>query len=139
MIFRSNSPEATAEFASDFAAKLKPGAIVFLRGEMGSGKTAFVQSVLKALGCKDTVTSPTFTLCCEYVFENKKALHYDLYRLSSYDDLFSIGFFDNEADYIFVEWPQCAMEHSDDNYILMDFQYGDNESERIISYDDTRL
>lgn len=96
--------------ASAFANALKPPMVVLLKGDLGSGKTTFVKSLVKHLGCDDLVTSPTFTLLNTY---NGKfpIYHFDMYRLSSAEEGRNIGFeeyFDkSHLDGVcLVEWPE---------------------------------
>lgn len=100
----------TKALASAFAKALKPPMVVLLRGDLGSGKTTFVKEIVKALGCDDLVTSPTFTLLNTY---NGKfpIYHFDMYRLSSAEEARNIGFeeyFDKASldGVCFVEWPE---------------------------------
>jgi len=77
----------TAAFASGIAAQLKSGHCVLLYGELGSGKTTFTQQVGKALGIREPIASPTFTIAAEYAIPRPpnltRLLHLDLYRLTS--------------------------------------------------------
>lgn len=102
--------QQTKEIAIAFAKVLKPSMVVLLNGDLGSGKTTFVKEVVAALGCKDLVTSPTFTLLNTY---NAKfpIYHFDMYRLSSAEEAMNVGFeeyFDkNRLDGVcFVEWSE---------------------------------
>ncbi len=100
----------TKDFAKAFAVALKPGMIVLLSGDMGSGKTTFVKEVSKALGAKEEVTSPTFSLL--NIYQAKFPIyHFDMYRLSSAEEATSLGFeefFDPESldGVCFVEWAE---------------------------------
>lgn len=100
----------TQELALAFSKVLKPSMVILLNGDLGSGKTTFVKGVVSALGCKDLVTSSTFTLLNTY---NAKfpIYHFDMYRLSSAEEAMNVGFeeyFDkNTLDGVcFVEWPE---------------------------------
>lgn len=86
----SDSPARTKKLGKDFSNKLKPGDIVCLNGELGSGKTTFVQGLAEGFGIKDFVRSPSFTIINEYKSKNIKLYHIDLYRLGS-NDIDSIG------------------------------------------------
>ncbi len=79
-ILNSSSPQDTIGIAKEFAKMLMPGDVVYLYGELGSGKTVFVKGVCAALGVKDDVTSPSFVIATEYAGSLKIA-HIDLYRL----------------------------------------------------------
>ena len=98
MKYITRTPEETSNLGKEFASRLTKGDTVCLDGEMGAGKTVFVQGCARALGYNDAVTSPTFTLCNEYITDSLKVLHYDLYRIMDEDDLFSVGFYDNDGD-----------------------------------------
>lgn len=108
-MIRSLADEAkTLEFGRQLYQAVKPGMIVFLHGNLGAGKTTLVRGHLRAAGFQGPVKSPTFTVVEEYRLENITVYHFDLYRLSSPDELEWLGIRDYlRADSIwFVEWPQ---------------------------------
>ena len=111
----------------------KSGSIVCFSGEMGSGKTVFIQGALKGMGYDGDVTSPTFALMNVYE-ANIKVLHYDLYRLNGYDDLYSIGLFDDigKDNCTFIEWSENADGFLPDGCIFITIEYGGKENERKI-------
>ncbi|HEX5002492.1 MAG TPA: tRNA (adenosine(37)-N6)-threonylcarbamoyltransferase complex ATPase subunit type 1 TsaE [Bacteroidia bacterium] len=85
--------------------------IFTLEGPMGSGKTTLVQAFCKALGCNDTVASPTFTLVNEYRSNKGEPLyHFDFYRINSPAEVFDMGFEEYlySGNYCFIEWPSIA-------------------------------
>jgi tRNA threonylcarbamoyladenosine biosynthesis protein TsaE len=85
--------------------------IILLNGDLGSGKTTFVKSFVTRFGIDESkVSSPTFTIAKIYENERVKILHMDLYRLSSEEELYYIGFEDmkNDSDIILIEWPKLA-------------------------------
>ncbi|HWT92943.1 MAG TPA: tRNA (adenosine(37)-N6)-threonylcarbamoyltransferase complex ATPase subunit type 1 TsaE [Solirubrobacteraceae bacterium] len=106
----STSPEQTAALAADVAARLRPGDVVLLRGEMGAGKTTFVRGAARALGYDGAVTSPTFTIGRRYETGRVPIAHVDLHRLASLDeeepDL--LDDYVNDEHVAFVEWPEIA-------------------------------
>ena len=105
-----HSVEETWALAREVAAKLRPGMVVALQGDLGAGKTTFMQGIGGALGVSRPVTSPTFTLSVEYPTLRFKLVHMDLYRLSGPDDLLTIGYpeyLENGA-VVAVEWPERA-------------------------------
>lgn len=81
--FISNSAAATEKFGQQFAADVVPGDILALTGELGSGKTQFVKGLARALGSRDTVTSPTFTLVHEYADGRMPVYHFDFFRVEN--------------------------------------------------------
>ena len=102
------SPEETAALAAGLAARLEPGDVVAVSGELGAGKTTFVRGAARALGVTDPVSSPTFTLGHRYAARTPVA-HLDLYRLAGlspeeWGDL--EPYFDGAV--VFVEWPEHA-------------------------------
>jgi len=106
-----HSVEETWEVAAQLASELKPGCVIALSGELGAGKTTFMQGLGFALGVQRPVTSPTFTLCVEYLTPRFKLVHMDLYRLSgSEDDLLAIGFAEHleSGAVVAIEWPERA-------------------------------
>lgn len=99
-----NLSKITAQFIQTY-----PQAVIYLRGDLGAGKTTFVQEWLKNSGYQDIINSPTYQLINEYVLPNQKiAIHADLYRLSSADELLylDVDEWQNRADWIFIEWPE---------------------------------
>ena len=89
--FNSNSEEETIEFAKKYASTLKENKIILLCGDLGSGKTKFVQGILRYFNLEDEISSPTFTIVNEYKNENISIYHFDLYRLEDIDEFFAIG------------------------------------------------
>lgn len=104
------SVEETWRAAAEVAAALRPGMVIALHGDLGAGKTTFVQGLGFALGLHRPVTSPTFTLSTEYPTRRFKFVHMDLYRLSGPDDLLTIGFpeYLETGAVVAVEWPERA-------------------------------
>ena len=91
MEFITHSPEQTEAVGAALAKILLPGDIVAYRGDLGAGKTAFTRGLAQGLGCKEPVTSPTYTIVNEYLSGRIPLFHFDMYRLHSSDDLWGIG------------------------------------------------
>lgn len=107
--FEVGSVEETWALAREFAKTLSPGDVVCLEGDLGAGKTTFVQGLASALGVKGRVTSPTFCIVQEH--EGPVLLvHMDLYRLHGEDDVLAVGWEDYLARgaVLAVEWPERA-------------------------------
>ncbi|WP_223787539.1 tRNA (adenosine(37)-N6)-threonylcarbamoyltransferase complex ATPase subunit type 1 TsaE [Marinicella meishanensis] len=94
-------------FAKRFAGMVQAGDLVFLRGDLGAGKTTFTQMLLKAAGVTDPVKSPTYTLYETYVTTDLAFVHMDLYRLSDPEELYFLGLEDlvDGRHILLVEWP----------------------------------
>ena len=105
--FVTNSVEETEALGAKFASQLKQGGVVALYGDLGMGKTAFVRGMAAGLGLKAEVSSPTFTLVHEYGGK-PPLVHFDMYRVSGWDDLYSTGFFDylDAGAVLAVEWSE---------------------------------
>ena len=91
--------------------RLRPGTVVAYRGGLGMGETAFTRVRARGLGCRGRVTSPTFTIVNEYS-GTIPLFHFDMYRLSSADDLFDIGWEDylSRGGVCAVEWSENVMD-----------------------------
>jgi tRNA threonylcarbamoyladenosine biosynthesis protein TsaE len=106
----SAAPEATERAGAQLAAELRPGDVVLVSGELGTGKTTFVRGALRALGVTDAVTSPTFVVGVLYDGAEGPLAHLDLYRLSGLADE-DPGLLDpyfGPGTVTFVEWPERA-------------------------------
>jgi tRNA threonylcarbamoyladenosine biosynthesis protein TsaE len=108
----TNSPEETEAAGAELAATLKPGDLVLVTGELGSGKTTFVRGAARALGITDPVTSPTFTIGQVYGGAPgvPEVAHIDLYRLRSLsgEDPALLDDYLTSERIGFVEWPEVA-------------------------------
>jgi tRNA threonylcarbamoyladenosine biosynthesis protein TsaE len=107
---RSTSAEATERAGAELAATLKPGDVVLVSGELGSGKTTFVRGALHALGVTGPVTSPTFVVGVAYEGSDGPLAHLDLYRLGGMggEDPGLLDPFFAPDTIAFVEWPESA-------------------------------
>ncbi len=111
-----NSLDDTADIAKEIASKLEKypknkASIIFLEGDLGTGKTTLVKEILKSLGLSEPVTSPTFTIIEPYLIKDKKIYHIDLYRIESRKELEVLGIEEYSAEkdcLIFIEWPEKA-------------------------------
>ena len=134
--FETSSVEATWGLARQLAEELKPGDVLCLEGDLGAGKTTFVQGLAAALGVSGRVTSPTFCLVQEHSSPNGRLLvHMDLYRLSSEEDVLAIGWEDYLARgaVLAVEWPERAGTLVPANARHVSFTRLDQEDSRRIT------
>ena len=103
----THSAAETENFAADFARTLRPGDVIAYVGGLGAGKTAFTRGLAKTLAPDAEVSSPTFALVNDYGGEIL-FWHFDMYRISSMEDLYSTGFFDylEMGGILAVEWSE---------------------------------
>ena len=106
-VYHSKSESETEAIGAAFARDLPGGTVVAMHGDLGAGKTAFVRGMARGMGLACRVSSPTFTIVNEYLGE-RELIHFDMYRLSSADELFDIGW----EDYL-SRGAVCAVEWSE--------------------------
>ncbi len=134
--YRTGCVEETWAVARQFAAELEPGDIVALEGDLGAGKTTFVQGLAAALGSPCAVTSPTFCLAAEHRTDRMLLVHLDLYRLHGPDDVLDLGWEDYLARgaALCVEWPDRAGDLIPQDAWYVGLAQGDAEDARVISF-----
>ena len=139
-VFVSKSVADTEKLAARLAEKLRGGEVIALTGSMGMGKTAFTRGLVEALGGGDVVSSPTFALVNEYA-ARLTVQHFDMYRVSGWDDLYSTGFFDylDTDSVLVIEWSENIDGALPENTIRIDMQKGETETERVITIDGIEL
>ena len=130
----SKSPEETQTFAAALAAELKNGAVLALHGDLGSGKTCFVQGLARALGVRQPVTSPTFTIVNEYR-GRCPLVHMDLYRIGDPDELLSLDFenYLNAEGITVIEWAERSGDWLPGNTMHIYFETGTDPDMRTIT------
>jgi tRNA threonylcarbamoyladenosine biosynthesis protein TsaE len=131
MEIESSSPEETEAVGADIAARLNPGDIVTVAGELGTGKTTLVRGACRALGVVDPITSPTFTIGHRY-HGRVDVSHLDLYRFAGvsaaeWGDL--EPYFDGAV--CFVEWPEAGKEVLPPARFAVSLEHGGNGHRRI--------
>lgn len=132
----TNSPKDTQKLAQNLAAQFKDGGIIALTGDLGAGKTTFVQGFAKGLGIKDKIISPTFVLMREHKIPNTDTVfyHLDLYRLEEPIDIVNIGLKDliqNPENIILIEWSEKLGENLPQNATKINIEKLDQASRRI--------
>ncbi|HLD20951.1 MAG TPA: tRNA (adenosine(37)-N6)-threonylcarbamoyltransferase complex ATPase subunit type 1 TsaE [Patescibacteria group bacterium] len=114
MRYESHSEEETKKIAAEFARDLHEGDVIFLSGELGSGKTTFVRGVAEAYGFHEPVRSPSFTIVNRYPVEHatvKQILHVDFYRIDDPSEIPPLALEEElgRPDTVaFIEWPEKA-------------------------------
>jgi len=108
MTIQTHSPEQTETLGKKLAGRLRPGDVIAYYGDLGAGKTAFTRGIAAGLGVKEPVTSPTYTIVNEYLSGKLPLFHFDMYRLTSSEELFDIGW----EDYL-ARGGVCAVEWSE--------------------------
>ena len=143
MIFNSHSPEETQKIATDLAQKIiktKKGAVIALEGELGAGKTTFIQGFMVALGIREKVKSPTFVLMKKYsinggTYRGTNLYHLDCYRISDHKDL-KIPELEEilkeRGSVVFIEWAERIREIIPKNHITVHIDHI-SENERKIT------
>lgn len=108
--------------------------IVLLKGDLGSGKTTLVKSILKKLGVNDEIKSPTFSIVNEYYHPSGPIYHFDLYRIEKIDELDVIGFeeYIDNCNICFIEWPEVGMEKIFGNYMQINLGHIDDNKREIL-------
>ncbi len=142
-----NSPAETKKFARLLAKKLtkkrlcQRGALILaLVGDLGSGKTTFVQGFLRGLGIRGRITSPTFVLMKNYKLKTmnyKLACHIDCYRIKKPNELIKLGIkeiLENPQNIVLIEWAERVKKNLLKNTIWLKLEHGEKENERCISY-----
>lgn len=132
-VYKSHSYEDTLRIGEEISRDLKGTEVIALFGGLGMGKTALTTGIAKGLGADNCVSSPTFALVNEYNGKYK-IFHFDMYRISTWDDLYSIGFFDYLNNGILViEWSENIENALPQKYIKITLEKGNGEDERILT------
>lgn len=140
LIKYANNLEETKNIAQALADGFKGGEVVGLIGDLGAGKTTFVQFLALALGVKEKVNSPTFVLMKVYNTSNdkiKKLIHVDAYRLNHSDELKNIGlteYFNKPDCLVVIEWADKVKDLLPKSALLLNFKEGTEDSQRIIKW-----
>ena len=134
----SKSPEETKKIAGEIASSLQPGDVIALYGELGSGKTTFVQGMTKELGIKDRIISPTFLIIREHKLKTtnpklKTLFHVDLYRIDRRDfrNLGLQEIFSDKQSLVVIEWAEKIEDLLPEKRIDIHFKYI-SENERAL-------
>ena len=131
----SNSENDTKNFAKQLAKELNKGDIVILSGDLGVGKTKFVEGFLSNFNLEDEISSPTFNIVNEYQKDDVIIYHFDVYRLQDSSEFYELGgeeFFDNGI--CLIEWGEIIEDAIPDSHITVLFERDSNlENTRILN------
>lgn len=131
------SIEEMDSLATEIAASLRGGEVLALSGELGAGKTTFVQGLAKALGVKQTIASPTFALERQYKTDKGFRLHhFDWYRLDDPPAVQALGVEEliGQSDaVVVVEWPERAWELLPSDTMVIGIAYDDHDEARQVT------
>ena len=133
----SNSHAETEKIGEKLAQNLKGTEVIALFGGLGMGKTAFTRGLCRGLGIDDGVSSPTFALVNEYSGKFN-IYHFDMYRVTTWDDLYSTGFFDYvDTGVLVIEWSENIEGALPDNALKITISRGENDDQRIFEIEGT--
>ena len=133
-IINTQNLRETQEFARDFAKNLKAGDVLCLYGNLGSGKTSFVQGLAKGLGITRRIISPTFIIARRYEISDLNLYHIDLYRTQTLQDLQSIGIneiLEDDNNIVAIEWAEKLLDLIPKKRIDLKFEYIDENTRKI--------
>lgn len=134
MKFLTHSEQETEQLGEQLAKKLKPGTVIAYEGDLGAGKTAFTRGLARGLGITERVTSPTYTIVNEYLGKIP-LFHFDMYRLSSSEELFDIGWEDylERGGILAVEWSERVADAMENPLRISIRRNPEEENGRIIT------
>ena len=124
------------EQACNFILEKAGSKVLLFQGEMGAGKTTLIKTLVRMLGSKDTVSSPTFSLVNEYKGETGPIYHFDLYRIEEEEEAYGIGLEEylDSGNWCLVEWPDKASSILPDNTTLIDIKIHLNGKRELTIY-----
>ena len=137
----THSPAESIALGEKIGALLRGGEVIAYRGGLGAGKTTITRGISVGLGLGDEVTSPTFALVNEYAGEKLTLYHFDMYRITSAEDLETCGFYDfmNERSVIAAEWSENIADELPDDAIYIDIARVSDEVREITITGDERF
>lgn len=107
---------------------------ILFYGEMGVGKTTLIKEIVRLMGSKDEVSSPTFSIVNQYEAEKSSIYHFDFYRINHEEEVYDIGFedyFQNPADWHLMEWPELIPNLLPEQYTKIEISLTSAEKRRL--------
>ena len=131
-VYETACRQETADLGQAFAKRVRGGQVIAFTGGLGAGKTAFCAGLAKGLGCVDEASSPTFSIVNLYRGPVPLA-HFDMYRLSTEEDLWVCGFYDyiDQGAVVAVEWSENVSAFMDPPDYLIDIQVTGEDRRKI--------
>lgn len=135
LTFETHAPEETRRLAVTLTPLLLPGDVIALAGDLGAGKTTFVQGLAAGLGVPEHVTSPTFVLMKEYLGGRYPLMHLDVYRLRRAQEVIDLGYeeFLDPSHIVVVEWGDMVEPLLPKGHLLIEIAYGDPDLVRHVT------
>lgn len=130
----TSSRAETEEFAEGFAKTVTSGAVLAMKGDLGAGKTSFTYGFARGLGFSGDVCSPTFAIVNEYHGGRLPVYHFDMYRVSGWEDLYTTGYFEalESGGVLVVEWSENIDAALPDNAITVTILKLDENTRKIV-------
>ena len=133
----TRSRTETENFASEFAKTVKAGTVIAFEGDLGAGKTCFTSGFAKGMGYDGEVNSPTFAIVNEYLGGRLNIYHFDMYRVSGWDDLYTTGYFEylEMGGVLMIEWSENIASALPSDTVIITIEKL-SEDERRITIED---
>ncbi len=128
----THSRAETERFAESLAKETAAGTVFAMRGDLGAGKTCFTSGFAKGLGFKGDVNSPTFAIVNEYLGGRLPLYHFDMYRISGWEDLYTTGYFEylEQDGILIIEWSENIASALPDDAVTVTIKtVGENDRE----------
>ncbi len=132
-VYFSNSANDTENFASEFAKTVEGGTVIAMKGDLGAGKTCFTRGFAKGMDFYGDVNSPTFAIVNEYLGGRLPVYHFDMYRVSGWEDLFSTGYFEymESGGVLIIEWSENIESALPDDVVTVTIEKIDEQKRKI--------
>jgi tRNA threonylcarbamoyladenosine biosynthesis protein TsaE len=135
VVATTTSVDATRDLADAVSSLARPGDVIVLAGDLGAGKTAFVQGFGRGLGITDRITSPTFTLV--HVYEGRLPVHHlDVYRLEQLSEALDLGLPEmlDEGGVVLIEWGDAILPVLPRDFLEVRLTFGIGEDDRHVAF-----
>lgn len=135
LLATTSAVDETRELACALSSLARPGDVVVLAGDLGAGKTAFVQGFGRGLGVADRITSPTFTLVHVYEGGRLPIHHLDVYRLDQLSEALDLGLAEmlDEGGVVLIEWGDAITPVLPHDYLEVRLTFGDGDDDRMLA------